>query len=259
MRAPEIHLFRLNQFVELMKILPILLTLLAANGLLLSACNNSAPTGNTPAAPTPTETPKTPPTTPMETQTTPPTPAAIAQNLTNMQAAYKGEMTATAKYAAYSKQAATEKLPQLALLYKAISAAETIHAGNHKAVLAEAGQPVPVIKPEYKVKTTREHLQDDIEGEAYEAATMYPNFLQAAAAAHNDQATISLTYAQKTEKRHEGMYARALAALDGHTLATLPTAYFICPTCGNTYENKAPDRCGISLTKGAQFAKISTL
>ena len=239
-----------------MKTLPILVALLATSGLLLTACNNPETTSKTPVESAPTQTPET---TAMDTKTATPTPAAIASNLANMQAAYKGEMTATAKYAAYSKKAVAEKLPQIALLYKAISAAETIHAGNHKAVLAEAGQPVPVIKPEYELKTTRENLQDDIKGEAYEAATMYPNFLKAAAAAGNDQSTISLTYAQKTEKRHEGMYAHALAALDGHTLATMPTAYFICPTCGNTYENKAPDRCGISLTKGALFAKIDAL
>ena len=232
-----------------MKTLPICIALLVVGGLLLTACNTPAPAEKAPAASVPPS-PEVP---------AAPTPAAIARNLTNMQAAYKGEMTATAKYAAYSQKAVAEKLPQVALLYKAISAAETIHAGNHKAVLAEAGQPVPVIKPDYEVKTTRENLQDDIKGEAYEASTMYPDFLKAAAAAGNDQSTISLTYAQKTEKRHEGMYAHALAALDGHTLATMPTAYFICPTCGNTYENKAPDRCGISLTKGARFAKISTL
>ena len=239
-----------------MKNSPLLLTVLTASSLLVASCNNSETTSKTPAQSAASETSKT---APMETKTTTPAPGAVAQNLLNMQAAYKGEMTATAKYAAYSQKAVAEKLPQIALLYKAISAAETIHAGNHKAVLAEAGQPVPVIKPEYQVKTTRESLQDDIKGEAYEAATMYPDFLKTAAAAGNDPAVISLTYAQKTEKRHEAMYQRALAALDAHTLAALPTAYFICPTCGNTYENKAPDRCGISLTKGGLFAKINAL
>lgn len=238
-----------------MKNSPAALTLLTASCLLIAGCNNTETAGTIPAQAGAAIIPQTA----METKTTTTDPAAITTNLLNMQAAYKGEMTATAKYAAYSREAMAEKMPQLALLYKAISAAETIHAGNHKAVLAEADQPVPVIKPEYEVKTARENLQDDIKGEAYEASTMYPDFLKAAAAAGNDLAVVSLTYAQKTEKRHEGMYQRALAALDKHTLPTLPTAYFICPTCGNTYENKAPDRCGISLTKGALFAKIDSL
>lgn len=133
--------------------------MLAVGGLLLTASNTPAPAGKAPAA--------------------------IDQNLANMQAAYKDEMTATAKYAAYLQQAVAKKLPQLALLYKIISVAETIHTGNHKAVLAEASQPVPVIKPEYEVQTTRENLQDDIKDEAYEAATMYPDFLKAAAAGND--------------------------------------------------------------------------
>lgn len=239
-----------------MNYLPTILALLVTSSLLLTGCNNPDKVGKTPTLQVPTEAPET---TAMETKTATPDPTAVAKNLVNMQAAYKGEMTATAKYAAYAKKAAGEGFPQIALLYRAISAAETIHAGNHKAVLAESGASVPVITPEYTVKSTRESLQDDIKGEAYEAATMYPDFLKTAAAAGNDLAVISLTYAQKTEKRHEGMYQRALVALDKHTLSTLPTAYFICPTCGNTYENKAPARCGISLTKGELFARIDAL
>ena len=239
-----------------MNYLPTILALLVTSSLLLTGSNNPDKAGKNPARQAPTEAPET---TAMETKTATPDPTAVAKNLVNMQAAYKGEMTATAKYAAYAKKAAGEGFPQIALLYRAISAAETIHAGNHKAVLAESGASVPVITPEYTVKSTRESLQDDIKGEAYEAATMYPDFLKTAAAAGNDLAVISLTYAQKTEKRHEGMYQRALAALDKHTLPTLPTAYFICPTCGNTYENKAPARCGISLTKGELFARIDAL
>ena len=242
-----------------MKHSPITLALLATGSLLLTGCNSPDTAEKIPARQAPTETSETPETIAMETKPTAPDQTAVARNLVNMQAAYKGETTATAKYAAYAQKAAGEGFPQIALLYRAISAAETVHAGNHKAVLAESGASVPVITPEYTVKSTRESLQDDIKGEAYEAATMYPDFLKTAAAAGNDLAVISLTYAQKTEKRHEGMYQRALAALDKQALPTLPTAYFICPTCGNTYENTAPARCGISLTKGGLFSKIAAL
>ena len=38
----------------------------------------------------------------------------------NMQEAYKGEVTAIAKYTAFSKKAAEEGYPQIALLYKFI-------------------------------------------------------------------------------------------------------------------------------------------
>ncbi len=177
----------------------------------------------------------------------------------NLQAAFKGETTATAKYAAYSKKAEQEGYHEIALLFKAASTAENIHANNHKAVLQESGIGVPAIKPEYTVKTTKENLQDAIAGETYEATTMYPEFLTAASKAGNQLAMISLNYAYKTEKKHKVFYEEALAALQNNTVKSLPSVFYVCPTCGNTYQTKAPARCGISMTSGEKFLKITSL
>ncbi|MGB5005895.1 MAG: rubrerythrin family protein [Ferruginibacter sp.] len=182
-----------------------------------------------------------------------------AKTIENMQAAFKGETTASAKYAAYSKKAEQEGYHEIALLFKAASMAENIHANNHKAVLQESGIATPVIKPEFTVSSTKENLADAIKGETYEATTMYPEFLTAANAAGDQLAMISLTYAYKTEKKHRVMYENALTALQNNTVKTLPAVFYICPTCGNTYETKAPARCGISMTGGEKFIKISSL
>ena len=106
-----------------------------------------------------------------------------AKTIENLQAAFKGETTASAKYAAYSKKAEQEGYHEIALLFKAASSAENIHANNHKAVLQESGISTPVIKPEYTVTSTKENLEDAIKGETYEATTMYPEFLTVANAA----------------------------------------------------------------------------
>jgi len=97
-----------------------------------------------------------------------------------------------------------------------------------------------------KVLSTKENLEAAIKGESYEASTMYPNFLREAKAADNQLALISLNYAYKTEKKHKVFYEQALAALINNKDNTLPASYFVCPTCGNTYETTAPKRCGIS-------------
>lgn len=110
---------------------------------------------------------------------------AETKTIENMQEAYKGEKTATAKYEAFSKKAEEEGFHNIALLYNAVSAAENIHAINHKAFIEDAGGNIPTITPKYKVKTTKENLHDDIEGEIYEAKTMYPDFLKTAATADN--------------------------------------------------------------------------
>ncbi len=184
---------------------------------------------------------------------------ANTKTIENMQAAFKGETTASAKYAAYSTKAEQEGYHQIALLFKAASVSENIHANNHKAVLQESGIGVPSIIPEFAVKTTKENLQDAIEGETYEATTMYPEFLTAANAAGNQLAMISLNYAYKTEKKHRVFYESALTALQNNTMKTLSTVFYVCPTCGNTYETKAPGRCGISMTAGEKFIKITSL
>lgn len=154
---------------------------------------------------------------------------AEAKTIENMQAAYKGEKTATAKYEAYSKKAEEEGYHNIALLYNAVSAAENIHAINHKAVIEDAGANVSLITPEYKVKTTKENLRDDIEGEAFEAKSMYPDFLKTAETANNQIAFLSLTYAIKTGQKHKFFFEQALGDINSNTLKSLPSTYFVCP------------------------------
>lgn len=182
-----------------------------------------------------------------------------SKTIANMQDAFKGETTASAKYAAYAKKAEQDGYHQIALLFKAASTSENIHANNHKAVLLESGAVVPAIKSEYTVKSTKENLEDAIKGESYEVATMYPDFIKTANEAENQIALISLNYAYKTEKKHKVLYETALAALQNNTVKTLATVYYVCSTCGNTYETKAPARCGISMTPKERFISIISL
>ncbi|WP_291097350.1 MULTISPECIES: rubrerythrin family protein [unclassified Flavobacterium] len=184
---------------------------------------------------------------------------AKTKTIANLQAAFKGESNATARYAAFSKKAAEEGHKEIAMLFKAASNSEKIHAGNHKAVLEEMGVAIEPVVLDVTVKTTKENLEAAIKGESYEVAEMYPAFLKVANAAGNQLALVSFNYAYKTEIKHKAFYEKALAAFESNTDKTLPTTYFICPTCGNTYETSAPKRCGISMTSGAKFIKINSL
>jgi len=184
---------------------------------------------------------------------------AKTATVNNLKAAFAGETTASAKYAAYSKKAQEEGFTQIALLFKATSASEKIHANNHRSVLEDMGETVADIKPQYSVKTTKENLTDAIAGESYEIATMYPEFLAAANTADNQLALTSLNYAYRTEQRHKPLYEKALVALQNNQLKTLSNEYFVCPTCGNTYDMTPPKRCRISMTNSERFVKINTL
>jgi len=88
---------------------------------------------------------------------------------------------------------------------------------------------------------------------------MYPEFLKNANTAGNQLSLMSLNYAYKTEQKHKPLYEKALAALQNNTVKSLPTVYYVCPTCGNTYDTTAPKRCGISMTSSEKFIKIANL
>lgn len=182
--------------------------------------------------------------------------ASPNKTIADLQDAFKGETTASAKYAAYGEKAKEEGLNKVALLFEAASKAESIHANNHKSVLEQLGVKVDNFTPEFTVKSTKENLQDAINGESYETSTMYPDFLKAAQNENVNLAMISFNYAYQTEKKHLQYYTKALEALNNDQADSLPSKYMVCTTCGNTYENDAPARCGISMTPKERFVTI---
>lgn len=185
---------------------------------------------------------------------------AMALTYENLQEAFKGETTASAKYAAYSKKAEAEGYHEIALLFKATSTSENIHANNHKVVLQTGKQSIPTITPEFTVKSTLENLKDALAGETYEIDTMYPGFIENSIASENQAATISYTYAVKTEKKHQALYIKAIAAIKSNTVSkTVSGLYYVCPVCGNTYADSTPENCEISGTPAVIFKKIEAL
>ena len=181
------------------------------------------------------------------------------KTIENLKAAFKGETTASAKYAAFAEKAKTEGFLQISVMFQATSKAEAIHAENHKKVLEKLGQKTDVIKPEFTVKTTKENLEDAIKGETYEAATMYPGFITTAKSEDVKDAAKSFRWAMETEKRHQVFYQNALSALNAKQTTTLPGVYWVCPKCGNTYNVAKPEpECGLCGTKSDKFIKFGS-
>ncbi len=160
---------------------------------------------------------------------------------TNMWAAFAGESQANRKYNAFSKKAEEEGHPQVAKLFRAIAAAETVHALNHFRTLGE-------------VNTTAENLKAAMAGEHYEVNTMYPEFIAAAQADGDKRSERSMNWAWEVEKVHEQLYQKALDTLGQ---ATETFDYYICPVCGHTVERGAPDKCPVCGAPGSRFEKIS--
>ena len=158
----------------------------------------------------------------------------------DLMAAFAGESQANRKYLAFSKKADEDGLPQVARLFRAAAAAETVHALTH---LRTAGE----------VKTTEENLKSAIEGEHYESTTMYPDFIKDAEDEGDSKALRSFKWANEAEKVHEMLYREALA-----TLGTPGDEYdyYICPFCGYTHKRSAPEKCPICGAPGSKFEVI---
>jgi rubrerythrin len=185
--------------------------------------------------------------------------AGNEKTVANLKAAFKGESTASAKYAAYAAQAKKEGLTAIAIMFTATSKSEELHAANHKSVLEHMGQKVDAVKPEFTVKTTKENLEDAVKGESYEISTMYPGFISTANEEDVKDGAKSMRWAMNTEKNHLIFYNKALEALKAGKAASLPVVYWVCPKCGNTFDVAKPAKecplCGTASDRYIKFDK----
>jgi rubrerythrin len=162
----------------------------------------------------------------------------------NLQAAFAGESQANRKYLAFAKKAEADGRPQIARLFRAAAAAETVHAHAHFRVMKGVG-------------STGDNLKAAIAGEAYEFQSMYPEFVKVAEAEANKAALTSFNNALTVEKTHHDLFTAALAALEaGKDLDA--AEIWVCEVCGHTHVGaEAPDQCPVCKALKKMFTKIA--
>ena len=166
----------------------------------------------------------------------------MSKTIENLKAAFAGESQANRKYLAFGKKAAEEGFPQIAKLFRAIAAAETVHAHNH-------------LRAMDGVKSTPENLQAAIGGESYEVVSMYPPMLAEAEEKGDKRAARSFRFALEVEKVHEGLYRKTAEYLSKGKDAP-QIEYYVCPVCGFTHEGPMTDKCPICGAPAEKFDKI---
>jgi rubrerythrin len=160
----------------------------------------------------------------------------------NLKEAFAGESQANRMYLAFAKKAESDGFPQVAKLFRAAAAAETVHAHAHFRVMGG-------------VKGTTDNLQAAIDGEGHEFKEMYPEFLSEAEKEKNAPAAISFRNALAVEEIHHNLYSQALESVKGGK--DLPQQdIFVCEVCGNTVYGHAPDNCPVCKAPKAQFTKV---
>lgn len=160
----------------------------------------------------------------------------------DLKEAFAGESQANRRYLAYGEQAAKDGFPGVAKLFRAVAAAETIHALAHLRAMDGVGGTVA-------------NLTEAMAGEKHEFTEMYPPMLAQAETEGHKRAARSMRFALEVEKVHYDLFAKALAAVSGGTdLADVHTR--VCPHCGHTVIGEAPDACPVCGAKGERYLEV---
>jgi len=156
--------------------------------------------------------------------------------------AFGGESMAHMRYQHFADKADEEGLSEVARMFRAISYAERVHAGNHLKVLGGVG-------------STSDNLQTAFNGETFEIEEMYPVYNETAKLQDEDGAVRSTHYALEAEKIHADWYSKAKETVDKGEDIKLDKIQ-ICSVCGHTREGEAPDKCPICGASKDKFVEF---
>jgi rubrerythrin len=166
----------------------------------------------------------------------------MTNSIENLKAAFSGESQANRRYLAFAEKADKDGYSQIAKVFRAAAAAETVHAHNH--LRAMGG-----------INSTQENIKEAIEGEHYEFTKMYPEFLEDAKAESHKEAIRTFNYANEVEKVHHRLYQQALEAVKERKDLEQKDMY-VCPVCGYTHEGEPPETCPVCGASKKVFNKI---
>jgi rubrerythrin len=157
----------------------------------------------------------------------------------NLYEAFAGESQANRKYLAFADKADAEGQTQVAKLFRAAAAAETVHAHAH---LRTAGG----------ISSTTDNLKEAIAGETEEFVSMYPKMIEEAISEGQDAALRSFKFANDVEKVHADLYQKAFDNLGNNE----DVDYYVCKVCGNTIEGEPHGPCCVCQAGPVAFFKV---
>lgn len=157
----------------------------------------------------------------------------------NLYASFVGEAKACLRLKGYAEKAEKEGYLQMAKLFRAISAAEEVHALKHLRLLDI-------------IKTTEENLKDSFERENSVSENVYPQFIKIAEEEKNKAALISFSHARDAEEFHSKLYKYAI----DHMIEEREISYQVCTVCGYVSDDKPPEVCPICNATRDKFKQI---
>lgn len=157
----------------------------------------------------------------------------------NLYAAFIGEAKAALRLKGYAERAEKDGYPQMAKLFRAISAAEEIHALKHLRLLKI-------------IRSTEENLQASFESESTVSENVYPEFIRIAEEEGNTGARISFTHARDAEEFHGKLYKAAIDDM----IREEESEFHVCTICGYVASGAIPDECPVCNASKDRFRTI---
>lgn len=173
-----------------------------------------------------------------------------------LRSAYGGESAAHMRYLIWGDMAEKEGFPNIKRLFEGISYAERVHATNHfKELGGDTADATVTAGAVFGTGKTVDNLQGAINGELHEVEQMYPVYLNAAEFQDEKGAKRSFHFALEAEKIHAELFKQAQdAAKQGKDMEF--ESVYVCPVCGHTILNGAPDKCPVCGAKKEMYKKF---
>ena len=198
-----------------------------------------------------------------------PVPPAYGQEYPETQAVllevHAAELKALSSYQAYARMALNENYPNIAYLFTALAASESIHARNMRELLEGLDAEVSEEIPPVKVYRTRKNLKKAAEVELREIDKLYPSYIKRLAPEEYPGAVEVLTHSWKAEQQHREHIEKIKVTVDAFfrsvaaKIESTDLLYYICEACGSTVGEAPQDNCCICGGPVAGFHRVSAI
>lgn len=165
---------------------------------------------------------------------------------------FQGETNAANRYSIFSKSTKNKAIQKV---FSTTSLAERIHAEKMRKLALRSGLEMSIFSPKLApviAESDLENLKIAIKGEVYESTILYPELAKIANTQNNKYVSDTVNSLGRVEAEHAKLFQDAIDTLiDREVEAT----YYLCPSCGHIYRDKAPDKCEMCGGSGRMFQK----
>jgi rubrerythrin len=183
-----------------------------------------------------------------------------------LQERYGDEIHTVHIYLAYAQEALSEDYPNIAYLFLAFAASESVHARNFKRLLCDLDVEVKEIpKPEFEVSSTKGHLKNASTLEIEEIDQEYPRVIEYVRPEKHEVAIQDFTYAWKAEKQHLDLLKKVLSGTGiffgvlAKKIEKTDVQFFVCQRCGSTLTALPEDTCPICKGSVAGYKEVERI